>query len=186
MRPTTIPIAALAAISMLTACAPGPVREQPPTNVSTTSLPTAASAAAEADTPLGRAVMTAVNAWRRDKGESALRADATLQRAAAVHAADMVQRDYLGHHNPDGQGPRERVLAVDPAFSARISENIQRLDGPSYAAMSDAALAEVIVKKWSQSPPHRQIMQAGSATRSGVGIARTGTRIVAVQVFAGD
>ncbi len=38
MRPMTFPIAALAAISMLAACAPGPAREQPPVNVSTTSL----------------------------------------------------------------------------------------------------------------------------------------------------
>jgi uncharacterized protein YkwD len=115
-----------------------------------------------------------------------LSADATLQRAAAVHAADMALRGYFGHHNPEGQGPRERVLAVDPAFSARISENLQMLDGPSYAAMDDAALAEVMVTKWAQSPSHRQIMQADAATRSGVGIARTGMRVIAVQVFAGD
>jgi len=172
-------------VAMLAGCATGTDRT-PPVNVSTRSLPAAASAAAEADTPLGRAVMTAVNVWRQGKGESALTTDAVLQRAAAVHAADMVQRDYLGHHNPEGQGPRERVLAVDPAFSARISENIQRLDGAAYTAMSDTALAEVMVTKWAQSPPHRQVMQAGSATRSGVGIARTGTRIIAVQVFAGN
>ncbi|MBX3495214.1 MAG: CAP domain-containing protein [Parvibaculum sp.] len=186
MRPTRLPIAALAAISMLAACAPGPVREQPPVNVSTASLPAAASAAAEADTPLGRAVTMAVNDWRKTRGAGPLATDATLQRAAAVHAADMALRGYFGHHNPEGQGPRERVLAVDKNFSGRISENVQVVDGPSYAAMSDAALAKLMVEKWAQSPQHRQNMQAAEATRSGVGIGRAGTRIIAVQVFAGN
>ncbi|MEX2249224.1 MAG: CAP domain-containing protein [Parvibaculum sp.] len=185
MRHMTVFMAA-ALMAVLSGCATGPERAPPPVNVSTSSLPAAASAAAEADTPLGRAVMTAVNAWRKGKGAGALSADATLQRAAAVHAADMALRGYFGHHNPEGQGPRERVLAVDPAFSASISENLQMLDGPSYAAMDDAALAEVMVTKWAQSPSHRQIMQADAATRSGVGIARTGMRVIAVQVFAGD
>ncbi len=60
-----------------------------------------------------------------------LATDATLQRAAAVHATDMALRGYFGHHNPEGQGPRERVLAVDKNFSARISENVQVVEGPA-------------------------------------------------------
>lgn len=185
MRDRTIPVAVIL-MGLLAGCTASNGRETPPVNVSTRTLPAAASAAAEAETPLGGAVMSAVNAWRQTKGAATLRTDATLQRAAAVHAADMAQRDYFGHHNPEGQGPRERVLAVDPGFSAAVSENIRRLDGGAYAAMSDAALATVIVEGWSQSPQHRRIMQSGAATRSGVGIARTGTRIIAVQVFAGD
>ena len=84
------------------------------------------------------------------------------------------------------RGRAERVLAVDKNFEARISENVQVVDGPSYAAMSDAALAKLMVEKWAQSPQHRKNMQAVDATRSGVGIGRTGMRIIAVQVFAGN
>ena len=130
MRGMTIPMAAML-MAVLAGCATGSGREPPPVNVNTRTLPAAASAAAEAETPLGRALTDAVNRWRAERGAAALRTDATLQRAAAVHAADMAQRDYFGHHNPDGQGPRERVLAVDPDFSASLSENIHRLDGAS-------------------------------------------------------
>ena len=185
MRGMTIPMAAML-MAVLAGCATGSGREPPPVNVNTRTLPAAASAAAEAETPLGRALTDAVNRWRAERGAAALRTDATLERAAAVHAADMAQRDYFGHHNPDGQGPRERVLAVDPDFSASLSENIHRLDGAGYAATSDAALAMAIVEGWSRSPQHRRIMQSAAATRSGVGVARTGTRIIAVQVYAGD
>lgn len=185
MRVMTLSAAMIMAVA-LSGCAQGPKQAQSPVSVNVSSLPAVASAAAEVDTPLGRAVLSAVNAWRGEKGEGALTADATLQRAAAVHAADLALRNYFGHHNPEGQGPRERVLAVDKTFSASVSENLLVVEGPSFAAMSDAALAKLMVEKWAQSPQHRRNMQAGAMTRSGVGIGRSGERIVAVQVFAGS
>lgn len=172
----------------LTACAStGGSANEPPKlqKVSTASLPAEASAAAEGESPLSRAVLKAVNGFRAGKGVAALAPDGDLQRAAAVQAADMARRGFFGHYNPDGQGPRERVLAVNPDFTGRVAENIQVVDGPSYAAMSDAALAQTMAGKWAQSPMHRKNMQSPDLTRSGVGIAREGNRIIAVQVFSG-
>ena len=59
------------------------------------------------------------------------------------------------------------------------------VDGASYAAMNDAQLAKVLVDKWATSPQHRRNMQSPDLTRSGIGIARSGNRIIAVQVFSG-
>lgn len=169
---------------MLTACASGE-SSMKPREVNTASLPAEASAAAVGETPLGRAVLKAVNDFRATKGVNALAADATLQRAASVHAADMQLRGFFGHHNPEGQGPRERVLTLNPEFSGRVAENIQVVEGQSYASMSDQALAQTLADKWAKSPSHRKNMQAGEMTKSGIGIARSGDRIIAVQVFSG-
>ncbi|MEQ8266279.1 MAG: CAP domain-containing protein [Parvibaculum sp.] len=169
----------------LAGCTAGPDGPAKPQKVNIASLPAGASAAAEGESPLSRATLQAVNAFRASKGVGALTADASLQRAAAVHAADMSMRGFFGHHNPDGQGPRERVLAANPEFTGAVAENLQMVEGPTYAAMSDAELAETLVRKWAQSPMHRKNMQSPDMTRSGIGIARSGQQIIAVQVFSG-
>ncbi|MEQ8378009.1 CAP domain-containing protein [Parvibaculum sp.] len=174
----------LVTCALLAACASGG-SSMKPQEVSTASLPAEASAAAQSETPLGRAILKAVNDFRATKGVDALASDAILQRAASVHAADMQLRGFFGHHNPDGQGPRERLLTLDPDFNGRVSENIQVVEGQSYASMSDQALAETLVDKWAKSPSHRKNMQAAEMTKSGIGIARSGNRIIAVQVFSG-
>lgn len=168
---------------LLVACAAGPSADKP-REVNTRSLPQGASAATQADNPLAAEVLKAVNTSRATRGTAPLSTDATLQRAAAVHAADMQLRNFYGHHNPDGQGPRERVLAVSPDFKGSVAENIQVVEGASYAAMSDAQLAAELVGKWAASPQHRRNMQSPDFTLSGIGIARSGQKIIAVQVFS--
>ena len=181
-----INILALPLFLFLAACAGGPAPgADKPVLVSTSTLPAGALAAAQGESPLGRTLQAAVNNFRASRNVGALSADGTLQKAAAVHAADMAMRNYTGHHNPEGQGPRERVLALNPAFTGRIAENIQILDGATYAAMSDEELAAEMVRKWSQSPTHRRNMQDATLTRSGIGLHRQGQRTIAVQVFAG-
>lgn len=183
MRPATAVLLVIAG-GLLAACAGGPSPDKP-RDVNTRSLPQGASAAAVADNPLAGEVLKAVNASRAARSVAPLSNDATLQRAASVHAADMQLRNFYGHHNPDGQGPRERVLAVSPDFKGSVAENIQMVEGPTYAAMSDAQLAQTLVDKWATSPPHRRSMQSPDLTRSGIGIARSGQKIIAVQVFSG-
>ncbi|PKP78348.1 MAG: hypothetical protein CVT81_04280 [Alphaproteobacteria bacterium HGW-Alphaproteobacteria-3] len=177
---------AIAAIAALAGCAtPGSGTPQKPQEVNRTSLPAQASAAAQAHPALGAAILEAVNDYREANNLGRLTPDANLQRAAAVHAADMELRGFFGHFNPDAQGPRERVLAVEPGFAGRVAENIQVVEGTSYGSMSDAALAAVLVEKWLESPMHRKNIRAPEMTGSGIGIARRSNRIVAVQVFSG-
>lgn len=184
MKRLAVPALLALAAGLLAACAAGPSPDKP-REVNTRSLPQAAAAAPAAESPLAAEVLKAVNASRAARGAAALTNDATLQRAASVHAADMQLRNFYGHHNPDGQGPRERALAVSPDFKGSVAENIQVVEGQSYAAMSDAQLAKTLVEKWAASPPHRRNMQSPDLTRSGIGIARSGQKIIAVQVFSG-
>lgn len=184
MKRLAVPALLIFAAGLLAACAAGPSADKP-REVNTRSLPQGASAAAVADSPLAAEVLKAVNTSRATRGAAPLSIDVTLQRAASVHAADMQLRDFYGHHNPDGQGPRERVLAVSPDFKGSVAENIQVVEGPTYAAMNDAQLAAELVGKWVMSPQHRRNMQSPDFARSGIGIARAGQKIIAVQVFSG-
>ena len=177
---------AFVALALLAGCATqGSGTPKKPEEVNTSTLPAGASGAAQTHAGLSAAILQAVNAYRVEKGLGTLAADGNLQRIAAVHAADMQIRGFFGHFNPDGQGPRERLLAVEPDFSGRVAENIEVVEGQSYAAMSDTELAGTMVKKWIESPMHRKNIKAPEMTESGVGIARQGNRIIAVQVFGG-
>lgn len=158
-------------------------RPKPPEDVNIDTLPADAIAAAQTHTALGAAVLAAVNDYRAGKGLGRLSPDANLQRIAAVHAADMQIRGFFGHFNPEGQGPRERLLTIDPDFTGRIAENVQVLEGQTYAAMSDTELAATMVGKWVESPMHRKNIKAPEMTESGIGISRRGNRIIVVQVF---
>ncbi|HEX7777270.1 MAG TPA: CAP domain-containing protein [Parvibaculum sp.] len=177
--------AALSLSLLLGACAsamstmPAP----PPARVNVASLPAGASAAAQGENELSRAVLDAINAYRAQHDVPALADDASLQRAAAVHSADMSLRNFIGHYNPDGQGPKERVLAVSPDFKSDLAENIAVMDG--MGGKSANAIAAEFVKQWVASPGHRKNLKSADYTRSGVGIARKGDTVFATELFAG-
>lgn len=150
--------------------------------VNTSSLPAQAEASAQADTPLARALLAEVNAFRKSKGADPLSVDARLQKAAAVHSQDMALRDFFGHFNPDDQGPKERVLAVDEDYKGSLAENIVYVQGPD---PDDKALAKKLFTKWRNSPAHRRNMQDPSFTITGMGVARSGNKVYATEVFGG-
>ena len=159
------------------------VAPPPPQRVNVASLPEGASAAAQGETPLTSAVLAAVNAYRSAHGAGALTDDGGLQRAAAVHSADMSLRNFIGHFNPDGQGPRERVMAVKPDFKSPVGETIAVLKG--VGAKAPENIAEEVLKEWVMSPPHRKIIRDKGYTASGVGVATSGDLLYVTEVFAG-
>ncbi len=160
----------------LAACAAG--RPGEPAPLQNVGLPQQAASAAVSDTPLGRAVVRAVNAYRT---AAPLTVNATLQRAAAVHASDMAIRQYRSHHNPEGQGPMDRVLAIDEDFRGRIGENIWM--GTERRGNTDDQMAAFILQGWLNSPQHRSLLESGSFSTTGVGIAQRGDVLYVVQVF---
>ncbi len=171
-------IASLAlACAFLAACAAG--RPGEPAPLRSVGLPLQAANAAVSDTPLGRAVVEAING-HRTTGQ--LVTNGTLQRAAAVHAKDMAIRDYAGHHNPEGQGPIDRVLAIDDNYQRRIGETIWMGQVP--AGRSDAQIAAMVVDAWSNSPRHRTIVEASRNTQVGIGTAQKGDAYYVVAVFS--
>ncbi len=172
-----ISIASLAFVcAFLSACAAG--RPGEPAPLQSVGLPQQAASAAVSDTPLGRAVVRAVNDYRT---AAPLTVNATLQRAAAVHASDMAIRQYRGHHNPEGQGPLDRVLAIDENFRGRVGENIWM--GTERRGNTDDQMAAFILQGWLNSPQHRSLLESGSFSTTGVGIAKNGNVLYVVQVF---
>lgn len=76
-----------------------------------------------------------------------------LGRVARERAADLAQRQYFGHTNPDGLGPNTLVRQagyVLPSFynNAPDGNNIESLTAGS-------ATAEAAWERWMNSPPHR-------------------------------
>jgi uncharacterized protein YkwD len=179
------PAAALSIALLLAACssAMSTMPAPPPARVNLSSLPSGASATAQGEDELSRAVLAAINGYRRQHDAPPLADDASLQRAAAVHSADMSLRNFIGHYNPDGQGPKERVLAVSPDFKSDLAENIAVMDG--MGGKSADAIAAEFVKQWVASPDHRKNLKSANYTRSGVGIARKGDTVFATELFAG-
>lgn len=174
--------ASLGLMLALAACASATMAPPPPARVNVTSLPAGASAAVQSD-PLSQAVLAAVNAYRAQHDAPALAEDGALQRAAAVHSADMSLRNFVGHYNPDGQGPKERLMAVLPDYQGDFAENIAMVEG--LGGKTQEAIAQDLVKRWAGSLEHRKNMRNPAYTRSGVGIARKGGTIYATEVFAG-
>jgi uncharacterized protein YkwD len=137
------------------------------------------------DDAYSRATLNAINAYRADHGIPPLSPNAELQRAAAIHSADMSARNYVGHFNPDNQGPKERLLAVWPDFAGDFAENIASFQGN--LALKDQTspetLANALVSQWVKSPSHRKNIRQAAYTISGIGIARNGDKIYVTQVF---
>lgn len=131
---------------------------------------------------LSERLMVLINEVRQAHGAAALASDAVLQRTALLHSADMARRGFFDHHNPDGVGPLDRLLALDPAFQGRMAENLFALLPPQGREPVD--MAQKIVSGWMNSPRHRHIMIDDDYALSGIGIAFKGREIYITQVFA--
>lgn len=184
--PTTRRLAFLLASAFLLAACAGNMNapKTPPSRTNTSSLPSEAAAQANVNDPAAAALTKAINAHRAKKGLPPLIADSTLAKTAATHSTDMALRGFFGHYNPDGQGPKERVMALSPDSKSIVGENVITVQGQSFAVMSPELLAEALVSRWIASPPHRKNIEDKTYRRSGIGIARKGEQIWATEVFA--
>jgi len=136
--------------------APAPVAEAaPPASPAATA---ASAAAAPADPGDEEQVLALVNEQRAAAGCGALTADPALATLARAHSADMRDRKFFDHVNPDGLGPVQRGSRAGVVVNA---ENIA-YGRPDPAAVMDA---------WMKSPGHRANILDCDLTRLGVGIA---------------
>lgn len=152
-----------------------------PVRVNTATLPAAASAAAQGENALVTALLSAINAERAARGAGALGMDGALQRAAAIHSADMALRNFTGHHNPDGQGPAERVRALKPDFAGAVAENLAVL--PDEAGAAPETLARKILKGWMTVPGQRRNLTEPQAGLAGIGTASGNGKLYVSALF---
>ena len=119
----------------------------------------APQAAEPADPTVESQVLTLVNTQRAAAGCGALVADPALAALARAHSADMRDRHFFDHVNPDGLDPFQR--AARAGLTAR-AENI------AYGQPDPAA----VMTAWMNSPGHRANILGCSLTRLGVGVAQ--------------
>src|SRR5262245_50149271 len=99
-----------------------------------------------------------VNGLRRRRGLAPLEVDATLQRAAAFRADDMVARNYFSHETP-GHGTARQVLEEFGYDADLTGENI---------AWGEKT-AEEAFDTWVTSPEHLENMVSPHYTAIGIG-----------------
>ena len=116
-------------------------------------------------------VVALVNAERAQAGCGSVTADSALAAVARAHSADMRDRGFFDHVNPDGLDPFARAAAA--GLSAR-AENIAR-------GQQDAA---AVMAAWMNSSGHRANILDCDLTRLGVGVATGGNGPYWTQLFA--
>ncbi|HUN78959.1 MAG TPA: CAP domain-containing protein [Solirubrobacteraceae bacterium] len=114
------------------------------------------------------AVLCLIDRERAAAGESPLRPDAKLQRAAQGHSEEMVAQDYFAHVAPDGSTPTDRMRAAGYIPNSRVGYEV----GENIAwGTLWLATPQAIVNAWMASPGHRaNILDAGYRD-TGIGVA---------------
>ncbi len=121
------------------------------------AVASAASAASLTRTESG--LLRAVNQTRAAHGLRPLRFDATLERAARSHSADMLRNHYFAH------GALAQRLRAFGARGPFVGENLAWGVG-SYAAPA------TIIREWLASPEHRANLLRPGFARIGIGALR--------------
>jgi uncharacterized protein YkwD len=107
--------------------------------------------------------------------------DGMCRDAARGHSADMLNRNYFSHTDPEGRTLKERL----PANLAprQWGENIWT--GRGYDPRQVRYLAQMIMDGWMKSPGHRENILTPGYTHIGVGVMAKNQEIKATQVFIG-
>lgn len=133
---------------------------------------------------LERRVLAELNRVRRAHGRAPLGPDTALAAIARAHSADMRDRGFVAHRNPDGHDGGDRARRAGYGFRA-FGENLFRgrlYDTVNHIRRGDHTttrylwhtpdeLAELVVSMWMESPGHRANMLSSAFDFGGVGIA---------------
>jgi uncharacterized protein YkwD len=123
----------------------------------------AASTAAHRD--LETTLLEVVNATREQHHLIPLRRDPELDRVALAHAADMAQRGFLSHENPEGANPVDRLQRAGVSGFSLAAENIGKTN--------EADPNRRILESWLASPEHRRNLLTAPFNATGVAIVPT-------------
>ena len=126
-------------------------------------------------------IVNLTNDIRRRHGLAMLLEDGVCRDAARGHSADMLNRNYFSHTDPQGRTLKER-LPSDLA-SRQWGENIWT--GRGYDPRQVRYLAEKIMDGWMKSAAHRANILNPGYTHLGVGVMAKNQEIKATQVFIG-
>jgi uncharacterized protein YkwD len=131
----------------------------PPAAAATPAPEPAAAPAPAADPSREGEVLALVNAARASAGCAPLVADGGLAGVARAHSADMRDRDFFDHTNPDGVDPFQRA--------EQAGQTNARAENIAYGQDSPAAVMDA----WMNSSGHRANILNCELRTLGVGIA---------------
>ena len=140
------------------ASAPEPAPAPAPAPAPQPSVAAAAPAAGVADSSAEGQILALVNQQRATAGCGAVTADSGLASLARAFSADMRDRGFFSHTDPDGLDPFDRG---NRAGVTVMGENI------AYGQPDPAS----VMTAWMNSPGHRANILNCSYTRLGVGVA---------------
>ena len=119
------------------------------------------------------------NEERSAAGIGPLDDDPDLAAVARAHSRDMLDRGFVNHTDPDGDGPNDRAVAA--GIECPVGENIYQAPRGALAT-SERALADHVVRAWLDSPGHRETLLREGYSRQGAGVA-VGEEAVSVTVL---
>ncbi|MCC8169610.1 MAG: CAP domain-containing protein [Oscillospiraceae bacterium] len=159
-EPTVTPTAAPTATPTT---APIAVPTATPTATPTTT-PTVAPTAAPTSQPsssesaMEQEVLALVNKVRAENGLSALTWADDVAEVARAHSADMINRSFFSHTNPDGESPFDRLKSNGISYRV-AAENI------AYGQRT----AEAVMESWMNSSGHKSNILNSSVKEIGIG-----------------
>jgi len=112
------------------------------------------------------AVHQSVNGLREDAGVGRLTHTDDLAAVARAHSADMADRDFFAHRNPDGESPRDRLREAEVACGAP-GENLAHRE---HAAVSPTEFGLTVAGQWDRSDRHRENLLREGYRREGIGV----------------
>ena len=115
---------------------------------------------------LSSRIVELTNNERSQMNLGRLKTDPRLSEIAALHSRDMVERGYMAHNSPDGDGPSQRVSSLHRELFGAVSENLAYIES---APSATEALAQRFVSGWMNSLGHRRNILDAASTHFGVG-----------------
>ena len=127
------------------------------------------------------AVFAMTNNIRRENGLPVLLKDEICRDAARRHSADMLNRNYFSHSDPERRSLKERLPSN--LSTRQWGENIWT--GSGYDTRQSHHLAQMIIVGWMNSPGHRKNILDPGYTHLGLGAMAKNQEVKATQVFIG-
>ena len=136
--------------------------EKPTATPAPTVQPTTKPNTSSSESAMEEEVLRLVNEERTKRGLNALKRASDLDALARAHSADMINRHFFDHNNPDGQSPFDRMRAAGISYRA-AAENIA----------SGQRSAEAVMNAWMNSSGHRANILNATYTEIGIGAVKS-------------
>ena len=110
-------------------------------------------------------IYTKVNAIRKKHGLPELTWASDVAEVARKYSEDMAVRDYFAHVNPEGEQVHDRLEKAGIVFTVS-AENL-------FTSNEFTEIAEESIRRWMESPGHRDNILNADVTETGVGVYKT-------------